>query len=345
MARPASWQRLLLAWIVLSGSLAGLLWQQRWTALQQRQMRQSQTDLGLLELRINSHKITALDWGHWDPLFAYAGGEDPGFIRRELMPSSIIRDGQLLLLRTPNGGELLQGGTLSAGLRTCLQERLNQLRQRSAAARSDQAFGFHCQAGDEAVLGAGTGIRASTGEGSERGWLLHFSRLARPSYNEAVNAGFRRINGLIHSSPSGGDRAATAISELSPGGQQLRLRPALEPWPMRLQALQEMTPAWLGINVLAAAALAGALLSLRQWRQLRLLRRELPGPLLSRGELLQALELLPQGGSDHWIAALTVKVTLFHGALQQSSAARTQALAWLGERLQWRLQPQRSASA
>lgn len=72
MARPASWQQLLLAWIVLSGSLAGLLWQQR-------QMLQSQTDLGLLELRINCHKITALDWGHGDPLFAYAGGEDPGW--------------------------------------------------------------------------------------------------------------------------------------------------------------------------------------------------------------------------------------------------------------------------
>ncbi|MEY4360422.1 MAG: hypothetical protein RLZZ631_1908 [Cyanobacteriota bacterium] len=334
MARPASWQRLLLAWILLSGSLAAVLWQQRWTVLQQRQARQSQTDLGLLELRINSHKITALDWGHWDPLYAFAGGQDPGFVGRELEPSSIIRDGQLLLLRNRDGRELLKGGTVSPGLRNCLNARLAELRQRSNRASSDQAFGFHCQAGDEAVLGAGTGIRASTGQGAERGWLLHFSRLQRPSYNEAVNAGFQRINALIHHQQSDGDRAAAAISELSAAGQQLRLQPDLSPWPMRLQALREMAPSWIGINALLAAAATGALLSLRQWRQLRLLRRELPGPLLSRGELLETLEQSPQLQSELWIAALLVKVTLFNGALQQRSSARTQALAWLGERLQ-----------
>ena len=88
----------LLIWMVLSASLAVVLAQQHWQLLQQRQSRQGQTDQGLLELRVNSHKITVLDWGHWDPLYAYAGGDDPSFESRELAKSSIIQYGQGLLL-------------------------------------------------------------------------------------------------------------------------------------------------------------------------------------------------------------------------------------------------------
>ena len=109
-AHPVRLRGLLLTWLLLSGSLAGLLWQQRWQLLQQRQNRQMQTDLGLLELRINSHRITALDWGHWDPLYAYAGGEDPGFVQRELSNSSIVEDDQMLLLVDPQLKPLLAKG-------------------------------------------------------------------------------------------------------------------------------------------------------------------------------------------------------------------------------------------
>ena len=102
VARPQQWMRsmrrewqcqrrdhprrlnsVLLIWALLSASLALALLQQRWWLLQQRQSRQGQTDQELLELRVNSHKITALDWGHWDPLYAYAKGDDPNFLTRE----------------------------------------------------------------------------------------------------------------------------------------------------------------------------------------------------------------------------------------------------------------------
>ena len=197
---PGRLRSVLLAWLLLSGSLAGLLWQQRWQLLQQRQNRHMQTDLGLLELRINSHRITALDWGHWDPLYAYAGGEDPGFVQRELSNSSIVEDDQMLLLVDPQFKPLLaKGRGIESGiperLSRCLQGHLRQLGAPTSSLEDPhRAFGFHCQAGEQSVLGAATAILPSGSRGPLRGWLMHFSGLQRPSYNEAINSAFKRIN-------------------------------------------------------------------------------------------------------------------------------------------------------
>ncbi|WP_438983122.1 hypothetical protein, partial [Vulcanococcus sp.] len=110
LEHPRSVRTVVVVWLLLSGSLAGLLWQQRWLLLQQRQARQGQTDQGLLQLRVNSHKITALDWGHWDPVYAYAVGNDPGFEARELNNSSILQDGQGLLVVNERSKALLARG-------------------------------------------------------------------------------------------------------------------------------------------------------------------------------------------------------------------------------------------
>ena len=163
---PRSLSAALLIWVLLSGSLAGVLWQQRWLLLQQSQAHQGETDQGLLELRVNSHKITALDWGHWDPLYAYAGGDDPSFVARELNNSSIIQDGQGLLVVDAQQRQLLARGAaiaagMSAPLRQCLHKHLERLAGRSAQGEGHQAFGFHCQAAEQSVLGAGTAIRRS----------------------------------------------------------------------------------------------------------------------------------------------------------------------------------------
>lgn len=351
-AHPVRLRGLLLAWLLLSGSLAGLLWQQRWQLLQQRQNRQMQTDLGLLELRINSHRITALDWGHWDPLYAYAGGEDPGFVQRELSNSSIVEDDQMLLLVDPQLKPLLaKGRGIESGiperLGRCLQGHLRQLVTRTSPLDPHRAFGFHCQAGEQSVLGAATAILPSGSRGPLRGWLMHFSRLQRPSYNEAINTAFRRINATIERRRPAGGVLAASISELLPAGERLSLRPGLPRWRQQLLALQGMAPGWIGVNGLLLASGAGALLALRQLRlrdlllerarrnQLRLLRQELPGPLLSRQELLEAIQQLPATqNSELWIAALQVTVMLFRDAVGQRHQARLEALARLGERLQ-----------
>ena len=350
---PGRLRSVLLAWLLLSGSLAGLLWQQRWQLLQQRQNRQMQTDLGLLELRINSHRITALDWGHWDPLYAYAGGEDPGFVQRELSNSSIVEDDQMLLLVDPQFKPLLaKGRGIESGiperLSRCLQGHLRQLGARTSSLEDPhRAFGFHCQAGEQSVLGAATAILPSGSRGPLRGWLMHLSGLQRPSYNEAINSAFKRINATIEQSLPPKGVMAASISELLPPGEGLSLRPGLPHWKQQLLALQGMAPGWIGVNGLLLASGAGALLALRQLRlrdqllerarrnQLRLLRQVLPGPLLSRQELLEAIQQLPATeDSELWIAAMQVTVMLFHDAVGQRHQARTEALARLGERLQ-----------
>ncbi|MBV2350407.1 EAL domain-containing protein [Synechococcus sp. HK05] len=352
---PRQLNTALLLWAVLSAALAGVLVQQRWQVLQQRQSRQGQTDQGLLELRVNSHKITALDWGHWDPLYAYAAGADPGFPARELDNSSIIQDGQGLMVVDAQQRVLLKRGSavgsgVSPELSRCLQEHLQQLALRSQAGQGDRAYGFYCQTATQPVLGAGTSIRRSGGTGPERGWLLHISRIQRPSYNTAVNQAFSRINASLSSTPGQAGTAAPAVSELLPASHVLTLKPASPAWRQRITAVEGMAPGWIGVNGLVAAAAAGTLLSLRQLRQrdlqmerakrnqLRLLRQELPGPLLSRSELLQAIQQ-PEGAgegglSELWIAALQVKVMLFREAIRQRGEAQNQALAWLGERLQ-----------
>jgi len=331
----------LLIWMVLSASLAVVLAQQHWQLLQQRQSRQGQTDQGLLELRVNSHKITVLDWGHWDPLYAYAGGDDPSFESRELAKSSIIQDGQGLLLVDAQQRALLARGSaigsgLSAELNRCLKGHLQQLAARSQAGQGDRAYGFYCPAGEHSLLGAGTAIRRSGSAGPERGWLLHFSSIERPSYNAAVNQAFSRINASLSSTPGQTGTAAPAVSELLPAHQVLTLQPSVPAWQQRWWAVQGMAPGWIGVNALVAVAAGTSLLSLRQ---LRLLRQELPGSLLSRSELLQILSQQQQEqphslSEELWIAALQVNVTLFRDAIRQRSDAQTQALAWLGERLQ-----------
>jgi len=360
---PRRLQSALLIWMVLSASLAGVLLQQRWQLQQQRQSRQGQTDQGLLELRVNSHKITALDWGHWDPLYAYAGGDDPSFESRELANSSIIQDGQGLVIVDAKQHPLLARGSaigagLSAELSRCLNTHLQQLAARSRAGQGDRAYGFYCQAGQQSLLGAGTAIRRSGSTGPERGWLMHFSRIERPSYNAAVNQAFSRINASLSSAPGQAGTAAPAVSELLPNNQVLTLKPAVPAWQQLWFAAEGMAPGWLGVNALVAIAAGGSLLSLRQLRQrdvqlerarrnqLRLLRQELPGPLLSRSELLQTISQPASGETPQslrnelWIAALQVKVMLFRDAIRQRSEAQNQALAWLGERLQ-QLEPTR----
>ena len=258
---------------------------------------------------------------------------------------------------TPRSFRTIRGNAIESGLSTplnhCLQRHLQQLAARSQAGRGDQAYGFYCLAAEQSVIGAGTAIRRSGGSGPEQGWLLHFSRIQRPSYNAAVNQAFSRINASLSTTADQGGTAAPAVSELLPANQVLTLKPAVPRWQQRWLAAEGAAPEWMGVNALVGAAAGGTLLSLRRWRQcdlqmersqrnqLRLLRQELPGPLLNRSELLLAIsqsdgapETSPADGL--WIAALQVKVMLFRDAIRQQGEAKNKALAWLGERLQQR---------
>ncbi len=111
---------------------------------------------GLLRLRLNSHKITTLDCGHWHPFYAYAVGNDPGFGVRERNNSSILQDGQGLLLVNERSKILLaRGDAIADGMTPqplqCLQGNLRPLKARPVAIDRGLAYGFHCQAGERSL--------------------------------------------------------------------------------------------------------------------------------------------------------------------------------------------------
>jgi EAL domain-containing protein (putative c-di-GMP-specific phosphodiesterase class I) len=338
--------------LLASGGLAGWLWNSQWQEQQRQQLRQSETYRGLLDLRVTSHRVIALDWGHWDPLYRFAGGEDPGFVAREVRHSSIISDGQTLLIATPDHKLLtFPDRPLSAELQGCLRTRLGRLQSLTAKPAADQAYGFYCRGSRQSIIGAGTAILSTDDSGPVRGWLLHFSQIERPSYNRAVNAAFREISGTLTeqagSREADGVSTVSTIGELLPPGQTFGLQPAISALQQRLAALQTVLLPWLTLNGLVLIGAGGTLLGLRRlrlnqrrsdWRnrgRLRQLRQALPGPLLSQPDLLTTITRDPESLGVCWIAALRVQVTMFSTAFSRSSA-HTRALGDLGERLQRR---------
>ena len=353
---------LLLAVLSSAGVAAWLLSSQQ-LLLDAQQRQRDETHRGLLDLRITGHKVTALDWGHWTPLYRFAGGEDPGFVAREVLSSSIIRDDQLLLIATNDGQvERLPNGVVPQALQACLQKRLAMLRQFLAAGKpgqnpleSDKAYGLFCPAAGTAYLGAVTAIFPSAGVGHQRGWLLHLSKIERGSYNQAVNLTFRVIgNSLFETAVDGqdsshrgrwsADRRVDSIGELLPYGQAYLLRPLRTPLQRRLVALERTLAPWMILNGLLISGAGVGMLSLRQLRRqhllkerqhqsrLRALRHQLAGPLLTTEQLVQALAGNP-APSGWWIVALGLKVQI-HSGDSSRSQAHTHALRQLSEILQ-----------
>lgn len=318
------WLLLLLG---LSAGSALLIWRDRWHALERSQAEEIQTNLGLLELRVNQHRTTALDWGHWDTMYAYASGRDQSFVERELLPSSIVADRQVLLISDTAGRTLaLEPRTpLTAGLRSCIEQRLQRLRQRTPGAAITTAFGLYCRDGQQVLIGAGTGIRPSGGQAAERGWVIHLSTLERPSYNTSLNRTFRAINRSIVLEDSRGmgrpaslAQAVASISELLPAAERFVMIPPLDAVATARRAAELAIPPWLALNLVALTLLPGGLVLARQQRlpgRIRLLqdrrverkrRRRIARVLTTRRQLLLLLEHPPHAQERSWIAALHV---------------------------------------
>jgi EAL domain-containing protein (putative c-di-GMP-specific phosphodiesterase class I) len=324
-------RRDLLLWLLLllglSAVSALLIWRDRWHALERSQGEQVQTNLGLLELRVNQHRTTALDWGHWDTMYAFAGGQDQNFVERELLPSSIVADRQVLLISNTAGRTLaLEPRTpLTAGLRSCIEQRLQRLRQRTPGAAITTAFGLYCRDGQQVLIGAGTGIRPSGGQAAERGWVIHLSTLERPSYNPSLNRTFQAINRSLvledsrgHSSPATQGQPVAGISELLPADQRFVMIPPLDAVATAHRAAEQAIPPWLALNLAGLTLLPGGLVLARQRRlptRIRALqdkrterkrRQRIARVLTTRRQMLLLLEHPPQALEQGWIAALHV---------------------------------------
>jgi len=234
------------------------------------------TESGLLELRINGHKVVVADWGHWDPIHRYLQHPDRRIIERELLTSSIVRDGQHLRLMQLDGRTLydsredLPGPPLSPGERAaaerCLQEQARRLTRLPLAQRL-RTWGFHCPLGSGTLLGAATSISNSGATRPVNGWILHFSTIERPSYNPAINRAFAQLPAKLR-------RPASEAGALRHDWQTLHSRPL--PF---LEELQQ-TPGSRNNGSLASAARPAAVVQLAQ---------RLPLPELPRGLLVQVL--------------------------------------------------------
>jgi EAL domain-containing protein (putative c-di-GMP-specific phosphodiesterase class I) len=264
---------------------------------QQQQARlRSSTESGLLELRVNSHKVVATDWGHWDPIFGFARSGDRAVIDREVTTSSIVHDGQDLLITRTDGQKLYHSREeasppdgrirkLGAELRTCLNGTVTELIRRDRQGRgplhaSQQAWGFLCPNAGSWVIGAATAIRDSASRQPPRGWLLHYSDLERPSYNPVINAGFRDLAGKLCPRdqlprrlwPWGLHLNVTdvpLVNELRSDGAALVLDQPLRPSRFAISAMQEVVMPWLLINALLIGGICGTLLMLRELRRNR----------------------------------------------------------------------------
>jgi len=312
----------LLVLLTVSTGLALLLWRDRWRGLAQQQRQQIENQRGLLELRVNQHRTAALDWGHWDTMFAFAGGEDPTFIARELLPSSIVDDQQMMLIVDSQGRALAEvpETTLDSSLRRCVQERLQRLRGLTPRAPMHVSFGVYCRSEQgRVVLGAGTGIRSSMGSLPERGWIFHLSTLERPSYNSSLNQTFREIDRAVAwvSTPAGSDvQPLPGISELLDPGESYVIQPRLSALETAREAALLSIPGWLVINLITLSLLPAGLLLARQQRlpaRIRTLqdrrtdrkrRHQVSRVLMNRRHLLMALNTNARSFKGCWIGAL-----------------------------------------
>lgn len=320
----------LLVLLSFSTGMALILWRDRWRGITQQQIQQIQSQRGLLELRVNQHRTTALDWGHWDTMHAFAAGEDPQFVARELQPSSIVADRQFLMVFDSLGRPLTTEPVLplSETLRRCIEARLQRLRRLTPAAPMDASFGFYCRDDDQGqvLLGAGTGIRPSQGGTPERGWVIHMSALERPSYNSSLNQTFREIDSSIalRSAESGSQtqpdqQAIASISELLEPGKRYVMQPRFPAMETAREAAAQSIPGWLAINLIALSLVPAGLLVARQRRlpgRIRTLqdlraerkrRHQISRMLMSRRHLLMTLDSNPEAFTGCWLAAVRVE--------------------------------------
>jgi len=333
----------------------------------------SDTESGLLELRINGHKVVAADWGHWDPIHRYLARPDRRIIERELLTSSIVRDSQHLRLARLDGRLLYDSRSDLPGRRLsprdaslaerCLQGQIQRLRQLPLSQRL-HTRGFYCPLSTSILLGAATSVTDSGSRSAANGWILHYSDLQRPSYNPAINRGFAALPAKLQTSATGKKaiqlpQAALVSAPLpfldelggaTPGtaaGVRLVQDLPLRQLPRDL-VLQVLLP-WLLLLALLAVVPAGLLLLLRclrlrqrQERQ-RLLRRlrqqrslEPGSGLISLPDLLERLDsALEHGGGqgEQRLALIEVRIGSHSADLLHGGRARSRALRMLVQRL------------
>lgn len=142
----------------------------------------------ILTATISGVERTALDWGHWDSLYAWMQGRNPSFLATDVETTPLFDEGGLLLIADPRGQRRLIYGRKGhdhpshQALFPCLQQHLGRLP--TVVSR----ISLLCRSGDGILyIGVATPITNSTESAPSLGTLVMFEPLLKPTYGAAFN--------------------------------------------------------------------------------------------------------------------------------------------------------------
>lgn len=343
--RPAALFGAVTLLMVLSG--AGLGW--RCVDVVRSQLsRQAEVNAGLLEMRSRAHQILGGDWGRWQATLDFVRSNDPAYVRDEVSTSTLIEDGQILVITGLDGTVLYNSATESSpgsvdpqALLRCLQEKLTRL-PAEPAIPLEQTWGFFCAFGDKSVIGAVAAVTDNASTQPAAGWLLHMSALQRPSYSPALNQAFALIG--LQTQPRFNGWQLVSHRESLAGVDQLQ---ALDAAPLMLNqglsfaaltqsALAMVVLPWLlfwGVVGLVAASWLGnrrqsQLYGIRHRRlldrQARLLERQNHPDLQDMNVLL--MQRFGPEQCPFWLGAIRGDVQSYHARFSSRAQARDHAM-------------------
>lgn len=335
----------------------------------QQAQRSWQAENNLLQLRVQWHKLIAKEWGRKDQINAVVAGEPVAALKDGLNGSTILQDGQNILLADADGRILFDslsgpgGKVLGPAARQELQRCVSQKLDRVIGFRRFEpatAYGWICRDTHVFAIGAVAGVMEPGGQAPPKGWFFHFSQVMANDYDPTLRSAFSKIRDdlstvvdtvpLLGSGVEGLNFSSApvfSISDLEPSSSPWRLQQTV-PWRQLLvsYALDVLVP-WftlcLGLGAVGLLRLRslsrgsrrkrrGLLTAPRAFRVSR--RKGLPANLPATSDLADALPLMPALVKAHPLPLLVVLsplVRAFDDSVSNAMEALNRILVLLEE--------------
>jgi len=215
--------------LLLAGLLVGdgLL---RHRLLQREHEARLQEAVAILTATLAGLERSALDWAHWNNMYAWVQGRNPSFVHTDVETTPLFDEGGLFLIFNRDGSRRLSFGQKGhdhpsyRALFSCAQQHLdrlpNVLSRISLLCRSDDAILY---------LGVATPLSNSTETAPALGSLVMFEPLLKSSYGPAFNRPLqwitrhmRRIetDGSLSRPPEASANAMAVAATLAPGEER-----------------------------------------------------------------------------------------------------------------------------
>lgn len=335
----------------------------------QQAQRSWQAENNLLQMRVQWHKLITKEWGRNDQVNAVVAGEPAAPLEARLAGSTLLQDGQNILIADAEGRILFDslsgpgGEAMSPAARQELQQCVAQKLGRVIAFRRFEpaaAYGWICRDTHMFAIGAVAGVMEQGAQHPPKGWLFHFSQVMVNDYDPTLRSAFSKIRDdlslavntvpLLGSGMEGLNFSSApvfAISDLEPSSAPWRLQQTV-PWRQLLvgYGLDVLVP-WftlcLGLGAVGLLRLRSLHSSPRRKRRglltapraFRVSRRQgLPAPLQATSDLADALPLMPALVKAHPLPLLVVLSPLiraFDGSVPSGMEALNRILVLLEE--------------